>query len=150
MIVEHRVLGEGAFGTVEEVSIITAAGEVRCARKRVPRARQLKAQKAVMAAFTREISVMRQVAHQHCVQFFGSYTDTDHVNILSGPVADMNLATLLDNPITIEERVIIYRGIGCLCNAINYLHQNQIRHERPETSKHPHTWQQTLAHRLWI
>ena len=82
-----------------------------------------------MAAFAREINVMRQVVHQHCVQSVGSYTDTDYVNILSNPIADMDLATLLDSPTSLEERIVIFRGIGCLCNAINYLHQNKIRHE---------------------
>ena len=129
LIIEHRVLGEGAFGTVEEISIVSGAPETRCVRKRVARPKQLKAQKSVMAAFAREISVMRQVVHQHCVQFVGSYTDTHHVNILSNPIADMDLATLLDSSISLEERIIIFRGIGCLCNAINYLHQNKIRHE---------------------
>jgi len=35
MIVEHRVLGEGAFGTVEEISIVSGARETRRVRKRV-------------------------------------------------------------------------------------------------------------------
>ncbi|KAF2027428.1 kinase-like protein, partial [Setomelanomma holmii] len=86
-------------------------------------------QKRVMTAFAREINVMRQVEHQHCVNFLGSYTDFDHVNILSSPIADMDLATFLDRPIGIEQRKLLYRGISCLCNALNYLHQNNIRHE---------------------
>ncbi|KAH7083945.1 kinase-like domain-containing protein, partial [Paraphoma chrysanthemicola] len=72
---------------------------------------------------------MQQVDHQHCVKFIGSYTDVDHVNILSSPVADMDLAVFLDQDLGIEAKKILYRGIGCLCNAINYLHQNNIRHE---------------------
>jgi serine/threonine protein kinase len=129
VITEHRILGEGAFGVVEEISILRNESWITCVRKRIGRPKVLKAQKQIMTAFAREIGVMRQVNHQHCVQFLGSYTDFDHVNILSSPVADMDLATLLDSPIGVKEKAILYRGLGCLCNAINYLHQNNIRHE---------------------
>jgi serine/threonine protein kinase len=44
-------------------------------------------------------------------------------------VADGDLATFLDRPIHDEERGILYRGLSCLCNAIHYLHKNNIRHE---------------------
>jgi serine/threonine protein kinase len=129
IVTEHRMLGEGGFSVVEEVSIRRHRKLMRCVRKRVSRPKVLKAQKQIMAAFAREIGVMRKVNHQHCVRFLGSYTDFDHVNILSSPVADMDLATFLDNPIGIREEAILYRGMGCLCNVINYLHQNDIRHE---------------------
>jgi serine/threonine protein kinase len=129
VITEHRILGEGAFGVVEEISILRNQSLIRCVRKRIGRPKVLKAQKQIMAEFVREIGVMRQVNHQRCVQFPGSYTNFDHVNILSSPVADMDLATFLGNLIGIREEAILYRGMGCLCNVINYLHQNNIRHE---------------------
>jgi hypothetical protein len=129
LIVEHRSLGDGAYASVDEVSIAVGTSFTRCVRKRLARKRPLKTQKAVMAAFAREINVMRQVVHQQCVRLLGSYTDMDHVNILSSPVADMNLATFLDLPIDDKNRAVIYRGIGCLCNALHYLHQKKIRHE---------------------
>lgn len=128
-ITEHRVLGEGACGIVEEVSFKADSAIMRCVRKRIGRPKLLNAHKKIIAAFAREICVMRQVNHQHCVRFLGSYTDFDHVNILSTPVADMDLATFLDKPINRPEREVLYRGFGCLCNAINYLHQHNIRHE---------------------
>lgn len=126
---ELRVLGEGGCGIVEEVILNPYTSGVRCVRKRIGRPKQLQALKKVMAAFAREVGVMRQVDHYHCVEFVGSYTDIDHINILSSPVADMDLATFLDLPAQDKERDILYRGFGCLCNAINYLHQNNIRHE---------------------
>jgi serine/threonine protein kinase len=129
LVREIKVLGEGAYGIVEEVDVTTSKGIIRCVRKRIGRPKQLKAQKAILTAFARELNVMRQVQHRHCVRFLGSYTDFDHVNILSFPVADMDLAMFLDLPITLERRKILYRGVGCLCNAIRYLHQNHIRHE---------------------
>jgi serine/threonine protein kinase len=129
LVEELRVLGEGAYGIVEEVSIATGLCTIRCVRKRIGRPKQLNAQKKVFTAFTRETDVMRQVNHQHCVQFLGSYTDFDNVNILSLPIADMDLAAFLDMPMTVAGRKLLYRGMGCLCNAMNYLHQNNIRHE---------------------
>jgi serine/threonine protein kinase len=129
LIAEHRVLGEGGYGIVEEVSIVSGQDLTRCVRKRIGRPKQLKAQKQIMTAFAREITVMRQVDHRHCVRFLGSYTDFDYVNILSSPVAEMDLATFLDQPIHGKQREILYRGMGCVCNAIHYLHQNNIRHE---------------------
>jgi serine/threonine protein kinase len=129
IVTEHRVLGEGACGIVEEVSISSRQDTVRCVRKRIGRPKLLQAQKKIMVAFAREVDIMRQVNYQHCVRFLGSYTDFDHVNILSSPVADMDLATLLDRPIHRKEREMLYRGFGCLCGAIRYLHQNNIRHE---------------------
>jgi serine/threonine protein kinase len=129
LVQELRVLGEGACGIVEEVSIMTESGTTNCVRKRIGRPKQLKSQKSILAAFVREVGVMRRVSHHHFVQFLGSYTDIEHVNILSSPVADMDLATFLDHPILNKEREILYRGLGCLCNAIHYLHQNNIRHE---------------------
>tara|TARA_R110002003_G_scaffold248_5_gene17705 strand:+ start:3588 stop:5924 length:2337 start_codon:yes stop_codon:yes gene_type:complete len=138
IIVQHKVLGEGAYGTVEEVSVDAGSGAIRLVRKQLGRPKPLNAQKRVMTAFAREINIMRQVDHQHCVKFLGSYTHIDHVNILSSPVADMDLATFLDRPIGTEQRAVLCRGIGCLCNAINYLHENNIRHEdlKPQNVLH--------------
>lgn len=118
LVTELGVLGEGGCGIVEKVSVSTSHMPVICVRKRIGRPKQLKAQKQIMAAFAREICVMREVHHRHCVQFLGSYTDADHVNILSLPVADMDLATYLGQPFNDESRRILYRGIGCVCNAL--------------------------------
>jgi serine/threonine protein kinase len=89
-----------------------------CVRKRIARPKQLKAQQKFMTAFAREIEIMRQVNHRHCVKFVGSYSDMESVNILSLPVADMDLATYLDRPIGDTEWVVLYKGIDCLCNGL--------------------------------
>ncbi|KAH4222489.1 hypothetical protein HBI06_146930 [Parastagonospora nodorum] len=124
-----KLLGEGAYGIVEAVDVTSNSTTIRCVRKRIGRPKQLNAQKQLLAAFSREVKVMRQVRHPHCVQFLGSYTEIDYVNILSLPVADTDLARFLDQPVTQQSRETLSRGIGCLCNAINYLHDNNIRHE---------------------
>ncbi|KAF2126543.1 kinase-like protein [Dothidotthia symphoricarpi CBS 119687] len=126
----RRSLGDGGYGTVEEVSIPTTPCPLICVRKKIGRPKQLNAHKRIMTAFAREIGVMRQVTYQHCVRFVKSYTDSDSVNILSLPVADMDLAVFMDQPsLTKKQEQILLQGMHCLCNALNYLHQNRIRHE---------------------
>ncbi|KAF2111529.1 kinase-like domain-containing protein [Lophiotrema nucula] len=123
----ERILGEGGFAIVEQIVL---PGGIACVRKRIGRTRQFKAQKQLMTAFAREISIMRQVSHCHCVEFLGSYTDHDNVAIILSPVADMDLATLLDlEHLDDRQERILRQGIGCLCNALLYLHDKRIRHE---------------------
>lgn len=123
-----RILGEGGFAIVEEVTLPTKPLSTVCVRKRISRPRQFRAQKPIMEAFVREIKIMSLVAHHHCVQFLGSYTDHDSLAILSLPIADMDLATYLNlDSLDQEQYKVISRGMGCLCNALHYLHQRKIR-----------------------
>jgi len=115
---ENRLLGEGMVGLVEEVTVRSREPPIVCVRKKIARPKQLKAHQQIMAAFIREIRVMRQVNHRHCVRFLGSYTDNESVNILSTPVADMDLAAFLDRSIGDREWIILYKGIDCLCNGL--------------------------------
>ncbi|KAF1829109.1 hypothetical protein BDW02DRAFT_583950 [Decorospora gaudefroyi] len=109
IVVENRLLGEGAVGIVEEVTVLLERRSLVCVRKRIGRPKQLQAQQQIMAAFAREVDVMRRVDHRHCVRSVGSYTDMESVNILSLPVADMDLATLLDTRIGEDQWEILYR-----------------------------------------
>lgn len=128
MVATHSILGEGGHGIVEQVVLPTAPQHIVCVRKRIARPRQLRAHKQMMAAFAREVHVMRQVEHHHCVRFLGSYTDLDSLAILLTPVAEMDLAAFLDlETIDDTQRSILRRGINCLCTALNYLHQKKIR-----------------------
>ena len=104
LIKGDRILGEGGFGIVEQVTFPTPSGSCVCIRKRIGRPKQLNAQKKLFEAFAREVHVMRQVHHRHCVSLLGSYADYDSVAILSTPIADMDLATLLDssNPVDLH------------------------------------------------
>lgn len=95
----NRHLGDGMVGVVEEVTIQSCEPPIVCARKKIARPKPLKLHQSIMTAFIREIRVMRQVDHRHCVRFLGSYTDSESVNILSTPVADMDMAAFLDKPI---------------------------------------------------
>jgi hypothetical protein len=114
----NRHLGDGMVGVVEEVTIRSCEPPIVCARKKIARPKPLKLHQSIMTAFIREVRVMRQVDHRHCVRFLGSYTDSESVNILSTPVADMDMAAFLDKPIGDREWIILYKGIDCLCNGL--------------------------------
>jgi hypothetical protein len=123
-----RPVGHGAYGYVEQVTISTVTKPVICVRKKIQRPRAIHAQQKHFSALLKEISVMRQVAHRHCVQLLGSYTDHDFMGILLLPVADMNLATFLDLPDLSDAKLQFLRqSIGCLYSALNYLHRKMIR-----------------------
>ncbi|KAF1957809.1 hypothetical protein CC80DRAFT_592295 [Byssothecium circinans] len=94
----NRHFGHGAFGYVRPLTMKTQSAPVVCIRKKVQRPKALKAQRQYFAALSREIHVMRQVSHSHCVQLLGSYTDYNFMGILLLPVADMDLAAFLDLP----------------------------------------------------
>jgi hypothetical protein len=124
----EKILGEGGFAIVDQVRIPTQATSVVCARKKIGRVRQFKAQKQLIEAFVRELGVMRLVNHHHCTQLVGSYTDYDYLAILSLPIADIDLAAYLDlEHLASEQLQVIRRGMGCLCGALAYLHERQIR-----------------------
>lgn len=128
VIESDRVLGEGGFGIVDQVRLPNIPRPIVCVRKRIARTKQFKGHKQIMEAFTREIKVMSQVDHQHCVRFLGSYTDHDTLAIFSHPVADMDMAVFLDlESLEGVPFTILYRGVGCLTSALLYLHQKKIR-----------------------
>ena len=123
-----KILGEGSFGLVEEVVLDTQPEPIVCVRKRFVRPHRLNGQQKLFEAFRREINVMRQVSHRHCVEIVGSYTDYDSVAILSSPVADMDLAAFLDrSELSPAQLSTLRQGIGCLCGALAYLHGKHIR-----------------------
>ncbi|ORY17134.1 kinase-like domain-containing protein [Clohesyomyces aquaticus] len=130
MMVDEPPLGEGGYAIVEKVAIPMEPGHVFCVRKKIGRVKPFNSQKRAMDSFMREVSVMRQVDHRHCVDFWGSCTDFDSVSIFLQPVADMDLAVFLDLPTLGDpERRVLREGLGCLSDAVSYLHRNNIRHE---------------------
>ncbi|KAF2646198.1 hypothetical protein P280DRAFT_388341, partial [Massarina eburnea CBS 473.64] len=53
----------------------------------------------------------------------------ESVNILSSPVADMDLAMFLDLPqLSPRQDGFLRNSIGCLCSSLDYLYEKQIRH----------------------
>ena len=52
-----------------------------------------------------------------------------YVGILTSPVADCNLKEYLEKPLTEGMGSLLRTSFGCLVAAVNYLHQNRIRHK---------------------
>ena len=125
----EKDLGSGGFGIVDEVQ-----GRLSLryfARKRVPRGRTFKRDRIKVRIFENELSFLKQLSHRHLVKLVGSYTDRRYVGFLMTPVADMDLdcylaSTEID---TIDRQRCLRTFYGCLATALEYLHQQRIRHK---------------------
>lgn len=121
----EKELGEGAVGTVE---LARDPATAKCyAMKTVPRPVNPIAHMKAMKALSKEIAVMRQVKHHHCVELCASWTDFESVVLLSSPVADMDLAKFMRLDMSSDRNTFLRQSIGCLCKAIKYLHNHKIR-----------------------
>lgn len=123
-----RILGSGGFGEVDEVW--SRLSTKQYARKRIPRGRTFKKDRATVADFERELATLKRLSHLHLVKFIGSYSDPKFVSIIMSPVADCNLADYIRvDPFPEERRSCMRPFYGCLASALLYLHQNKIRHK---------------------
>lgn len=123
-----RPLGGGGFGEVDHVW--SRLGLRDFARKRIARGRNFKQDKMNIANFTKELETLKLLKHRHLVQLIGSYTDPEYVGLIMHPVADMNLATYLNQDMDQRERQICLRRFyGCLASAVLYLHEQPIKHK---------------------
>ncbi|KAI9796343.1 MAG: hypothetical protein M1833_006348 [Piccolia ochrophora] len=146
---ELRFLGRGTYADVHEVDW----EGIRVARKKVfcrhPTSPQV---------FMREVRIMRRLRHKHVVEFLGSYTQPEFhgswIGLLMRPVALCDLGfflkqldsgsgsditlwqqfgfseTLVDDkgrPLEAFDR--LRKAFGCVANAVEYLHDERIRHK---------------------
>ena len=125
-----RRLGQGGYGFVDQVSSNLSLRMY--ARKRVLRSNSTaelgrKAQQCLIA----EIETMKKLSYQHLTRIVGSYTDPKYIGYLMDPVADSNLYEFLiaGHAGTIHGKSDLLRSFfGCLAGAVDYLHENNIRH----------------------
>ncbi|KAI9862448.1 MAG: hypothetical protein M1813_004298 [Trichoglossum hirsutum] len=121
------VLGAGGFGQVDRV--LSKISYKEYARKRMRR-------KAVFGnvavgetkRFIAELEILKRFKHQHIVEFVGSYTDSTYLGLVMSPVAEMDLAAYLQGSSTTRNPEL-RTFFGCLATALQYLHDNQIRHK---------------------
>lgn len=121
-------LGKGGSGIVERV--ISTVSHQEYALKLIRRGTTFRKDKEVLYNYEKELSSLKKLSQSHChiIDLIGSYTDPKYVGILF-PVADCNLAELLDNPIFTNRRGSLRPYFGCLISALAYLHENKIRHK---------------------
>ena len=125
----HRDLGSGGLGTVDHV--FSRLSLQSFARKRIPRGRSFKKDQVAIQMFENELTTFKALSHRHLVRLIGSYTDRKFVGLIMTPVADMDLHTyLLASRHEIPDQIIrLRRFFGCLATAVEYLHQQRIRHK---------------------
>ncbi|KAF2624584.1 kinase-like protein [Macroventuria anomochaeta] len=124
---ELDFLGAGGFGEVFRVKRQLDGQEYAC--KSMIRRGTYKMQRDLMLNFEREVSGMRKVQHQHCVDLVASCTSMDSVYILSSPVADVDLARFLDLDLDSNQLCVLSGAVGCIASALAYLHKLGIRHD---------------------
>jgi serine/threonine protein kinase len=122
-----EILGRGGFSEVDKV-ISTISGR-EYARKRVRRRVFFEHSntKEQMKLFVTEIKILKRLKHQHIVEFVGSYTDASNLGLIMYPVADMDLASYLNQ--SPARKPTIRTFFGCLATALQFLHDNGIRHK---------------------
>lgn len=125
----YRDLGSGGFGTVDHV--FSRLSLRPFARKRIPRGRSFKKDQDAIQMFENELGIIKTLSHRHLVRLIGSYTDRKFVGLIVSPVADMDLqAYLMASKSEIPDQSIRLRKFfGCLTTAVEYLHQERIRHK---------------------
>ncbi|KAF2260729.1 kinase-like protein [Lojkania enalia] len=134
---EHvfTILGQSASALVESV----LCRRIQLARKRIKCNRKLTREEAVS-----EVEHLRKLEHSHIVRLVGTYTLRKDLSILLYPAADCNLEDFMDEAsegfgtIYFKEGFIhhelnlklrsLTHFFGCLSNAVNFMHQRNIKH----------------------
>jgi len=139
-------LGRGSFADVYEV---TCQG-ILVARKQIYCTRHMKIEDV-----KRELDILKKLSHKHVVTLLGSYTQNKILGLLLHPVAVCDLGVFLDEldeeqrsgatelgeglskladrlglPGSLSGmRERLNKVYGCLANAIQYLHDQNVRHK---------------------
>ncbi|CAG5179471.1 uncharacterized protein ALTATR162_LOCUS9296 [Alternaria atra] len=121
------ILGSGGFGQVDRVLSLISFREY--ALKRVSRSTAFSGRGTErVKQFIAEIRALKRIKHHHVVEFVGSYTDPKYMGLIMSPVADMDLSTYLARANTARHREL-RTFFGCLARALEFLHEQSIRHK---------------------
>ncbi|KAL8415416.1 hypothetical protein RB596_006141 [Gaeumannomyces avenae] len=122
-------LGRGRFAQVDKV--YSCQTTKTYARKMIHRGQSVLEDMPQLAAFQKELKILKTLSHRHVVQLVGSYTDPTHLGLIMSPVADYDL---LGHPptdhVSSGDRKLTLRGFfGCLVTALAYVHSKKVRHK---------------------
>jgi hypothetical protein len=123
---EKGILGSGGFGQVDKVLSLISFREY--ARKRVIRNMVFGRRTEDVKRFIAEIEILKRLKHRHVVEFVGSYTDPKYMGLIMSPVAEMDLSTYLVRADT-SRYGELRTFFGCLARALEFLHEQQVRHK---------------------
>ncbi len=76
----------------------------------------------------KEVSMLKEVQHDHIVQLVTTYLFSNNYAIIMDPLADENLDGYLLKATTSQARETIRQWFGCLLSGISYAHGRGIRH----------------------
>jgi hypothetical protein len=128
------ILGCGGFGRVDRVLSTISFREY--ALKRISRSavfsgrteEENRRRAESVKQFIAEIGALKRLRHHHVVEFVGSYTDPKYIGLMMSPVADMDLSTYLACADTAKHKEL-RTFFGCLARALEFLHEQSIRHK---------------------
>jgi serine/threonine protein kinase len=121
------ILGSGGFGQVDRVLSLISFREY--ALKRVLRSTAFSGRGTeCVKQFIAEIKALKRIRHRYVVEFVGSYTDSKYMGLIMSLVADMDLSTYLARADTARYREL-RTFFGCLARALEFLHEQSIRHK---------------------
>jgi serine/threonine protein kinase len=124
-----RCLGQGGFGTVDEVKF-RASCQVY-ARKTIYHSKHGHNYSSSLIHLDNEIKALSRLKHPHIVRLVGYYETLGRSTILLSPVADCNLDTVLTAGLHIVNKyVLVLEWMRSLASALAYMHSNevQVRH----------------------
>ena len=129
-------LGSGAFSQVDRITSRISYKEyaLKRMRRRVVFGNE---SREAFKRFKAEVEIVKSLKHRHMVEFIGSYTDSTYLGLIMSPVADTDLSRYLKSisddlssgKSLLEDLSNLRSYFGCLVNALQYLHNQSIRHK---------------------
>jgi len=128
-------IGKGSSAHVRHFRLRQSARAFACKRlPRFPRETHtsLKDHRKQLEFFKKEIDALGKLEyHHHVVNLVASFTDLTSFSLILDPIADRVLLDLLEQPgpLSDQEADILYKSFNCLATALEFLHDNSIRHK---------------------
>ncbi|KAF2268654.1 kinase-like protein [Lojkania enalia] len=128
------LLGKGSYGFVDQVEARLQNNTVY-ARKLFRLPNQVSKRENFVQAIKREAQITYRLRHHHIVTVYETYEWRQHFGIIMRPVAQGDLATLLDQVDNtsgeLRDNFLQYipKWCGCLIQAIAYIHGELVRHK---------------------
>lgn len=125
------MIGQGSFGTVFLALHAVTAELMAVKQVEMPSNSGTAAMDAkknnMIEALKHEITLLRDLKHPNIVQYLGSNSDDDHLNIFLEYVAGGSVATMLVNYGSLGE-TLIANFVRQILQGLNYLHSKDIIH----------------------
>lgn len=127
--VKGALIGSGSFGSVylgmdAQQGLLMAVKQVSLPTGNSANEER---KKSMLNALETEIDLLKQLQHEHIVQYLDSSTDSHHLNIFLEYVPGGSITTLLKNYGAFEES-LVKLWVKQILSGLNYLHEKGIIH----------------------